>query len=117
MSRLNLRGSSAAGFKIFNGLKLAKNIEDLGNAQKTMDTEDATLQVLDPGGGDTDVLLPAEASSEGLVFIFHNNAGAVESLIIKEDSDTTTIATVADGETAVVVCDGTTWYGLVGTNT
>lgn len=117
MSRLNLRGSTAAGLKIFEGLKFGVNVEGLGNAQKTLVTDDATLQVLDPGGGDTDVLLPAEADSEGLCFIIHNNAGAVESLIVKEDSDTTTIATVADGETAILVCDGTTWYGMVATDT
>lgn len=114
MSRINLRYANASGLRIFNKLTLSKNVQNLANTEKVMDADEATLQILDPGGGDTDVLLPPEAVSDGLVFIFHNNAGAVESLIIKDDGDSATIATVADTESAICFCDGTTWFGMVG---
>lgn len=70
-----------------------------------------TLLLLDPNGGNKDVLLPAEASSEGLSFIILNIADAAENLVVKEDSDTTTILTVAQSGAGLFYCDGTTWYG------
>lgn len=111
--RPTLEDAEAYGIKINVGLKLARNIEAL-TAEKTLNIGDATMQVLDPGGGDKDVLLPAEASSDGLVFLIKNTADAAESLIVKEDSDTTTIGTVAQNEAGLFFCDGTTWYSLVG---
>lgn len=76
-----------------------------------------TVQILDPGGAGRDVLLPAEASSRGLIFIIFNSADAAEALTVKEDSDTTTIVTIAQNEGAIVFCDGVTWRGIVGANT
>ncbi len=111
MSRLNLRGASAAGLEIRKGLTFGHNIELLA-AQKVLTTEDHTLQFLDPGAATRDVLLPAEASSKGLMFIISNTGAGVEDLVVKEDSDTTTIVTVTFPEMAIVVCDGTTWRGL-----
>lgn len=58
-----------------------------------------------------DLLLPPEASSSGLMLIIANTGG--EDINVKEDSDTTLICTISTTETAIVVCDGTTWRGGV----
>ena len=91
----------------------SSNVEVLA-ADKTLSLADARIQVLDPGGAGRKVLLPAEASSAGEAFIIHNGADAAEVLTIKEDSDTTTICTPTQNESAIVYCDGTTWRGIVG---
>lgn len=65
--------------------------------------------LLDPNGGAKDVLLPTEATSVGLMFFIYNTADAAESLVVKEDSDTTAIVTLTQGTGAIVHCDGTTW--------
>ena len=93
------------------------NIEDLSNTERTLTLADARIQTLDPGGGNTDVLLPAEADSVGVTFYIANTADAAESLVVKEDSDTTTIVTVAQNERGIVWCDGTTWYGFTAAQT
>ena len=111
--RPTLEDAEAFGIKVMTGLKLAHNGETL-TAEKTLTTGDASLQVFDPGGASRDVLLPAEADSEGLVFLIKNTADAAENLVVKEDSDTTTIGTVAQNEAGLFFCDGTTWYSLIG---
>ena len=63
---------------------------------------------IDPGGSARDVLLPPEEN--GLWFFIANAADAAENLVVKEDSDTTTIATLNQNEAALFHCDGTTWY-------
>ena len=70
---------------------------------------------VDPAGGAKTILLPAE--EDGMIFYIVNTADAAEALTVEEDSSTTAIATIAQGEMAVIVCSGTTWYSLVGTNT
>ena len=60
-----------------------------------------------------DLLLPPEATSKGRWFKISNTGG--EAITVKEDSDTTTIVTIDAGETGVVHCNGTTWYGFTGT--
>lgn len=112
MSRLNLRDATAAGLQINNKAKLGVNVETL-TAQKALVVGDATLQVLDPNAASQDVLLPAEADSKGLMFIIVNAGAGVEDLAVKEDSDTTTIATVTFPEVGLFVCDGTTWYAIL----
>ena len=64
---------------------------------------------LDPNGGAKDVLLPAEADSENLVFFIVNTADAAENLVVKDDSDSSTIVTISQNGSAMVHCDGTTW--------
>ncbi len=65
--------------------------------------------LLDPNGGAKDVLLPAEATSQDRVLWIYNTADAAENLVVKEDSDTTIIATLAQGASGLFHCDGTTW--------
>ena len=68
--------------------------------------------IVDANSGATeDLLLPAEATSFGRVLFVANSGG--EDIVVKEDSDTTTIATVSTTECAFFVCDGTTWRGGV----
>lgn len=67
---------------------------------------------LDPGGANRDVLLPPE--EHGLWYYIRNRADAAENLVVKEDSDTTTIATLNQNEAALFWCDGTTWRPVSG---
>lgn len=70
-----------------------------------------TLFVDANSGGTEDLLLPPEANCNGLVLHIANTGG--EDIIVKEDSDSTTIATVSTAESATVFCNGTTWFGGV----
>lgn len=68
--------------------------------------------IVDANSGSTeDLLLPPEATSFGRVLFVSNSGG--EDIVVKEDSDTTTIATISTAESAFFVCDGTTWRGGV----
>lgn len=75
-----------------------------------------TIWVIDPGGAGRKILLPAEADCKGLMLVIKNSADAAEILTIKEDSDTTTIVTPTQNETAILFCNGTTWMGIAGAN-
>ena len=66
---------------------------------------------IDPGGAARDVNLPAEATSNGLVFWILNAADAAENLVVKNDGGAT-IVTISQNERAMVVCDGTSWYHM-----
>ena len=83
----------------------------------TMAAKHPPLSFLDPGGAGRDILLPPEA--EGLVLIIVNTADAAETLTVKEDSNTTTIMTIpgsaagAANSRAILMCDGTSWFGMV----
>lgn len=72
----------------------------------------SSVLVVDANSGATeDLLLPPEATSFGRVLFVANSGG--EDIVVKEDSDTTTIATISTAESAFFVCDGTTWRGGV----
>jgi len=90
------------------------NVEVL-TANKTLTAADARIQVLDPGGEPRDVTLPPEAASAGVDFLVHNSADAAEALTVKDDGGGT-VCTPGQSETAWLVCDGTTWRGIVGAN-
>jgi hypothetical protein len=64
--------------------------------------------ILDPGGAGRTILLPAEA--DGLWYDITNTADAAETLTVKEDSNTTTIATIEPGQTTTFFCQGGSWY-------
>lgn len=81
--------------------KLGVGFQTLG-ATLTMDADMSPLLTLDPGGAGRTVLLPPE--EEGLTFVIINAADAAEDLTVKEDSGTTTIATVSQAESALLVC-------------
>ena len=81
--------------------------------QLALDGTSQLYQVLDPGGADRDVLLPAEATAKGRgIYQIVNTADADEVLSVKEDSDTTVIAYLRRSEYGHFVSDGTNWHLL-----
>jgi hypothetical protein len=81
-------------------------------ATKTLTVNDASIQFIDPGGANRDIVLPAEASSAGYFFFISNREDVTGDLVVKNDGGDT-IATVTLTESALVICDGTNWAGGV----
>lgn len=73
----------------------------------TLADSDAPIQYVDPNGAARDVTLPAEASSNH-IFIISNTADANETLTVKDDG-AATIGRVKQGETKILVSNGTAW--------
>jgi len=74
-----------------------------------------TVFTFDPGGAGRNVVLPdASATYKGQVVFIANAADAAEVLTIQANS--ATVCTPTQSETALVVCTGVKWYGLVGAN-
>jgi hypothetical protein len=98
--------NNEAPFQVRKHIALLKgvNIETI-SANKTLTLSDSTYQILNGGGSDYDVNLPAE--TDGISF-WVTNSGGSNSLVVKDDG-AVTIATVAFGEGALFVCDGTAW--------
>jgi hypothetical protein len=67
---------------------------------------------IDPNGA-RDITLPAEAQCKGMLVMLSNEAGAAEVMTVKNDAGTT-ILTPTQNEGAILWCDGTAWYGIVG---
>lgn len=74
----------------------------------TLDSSYGNFMKIDPGGAGRTVLLPPESS--GAWFYIQNTADASETLTVKEDSNTTTIGSLAQNKAAIFVCDGTAWH-------
>jgi len=62
------------------------------------------------------IVLPSEASSNGLMLVFANTSGA-NTMVLRNSTNTTTIATVAVSSQQAVMCDGTTWYPIAANST
>lgn len=122
-------GTSAGGVAGATGIvKISGGCFDFANAQTIAmnDAEVALTRV--PGtpvgtelvsnvlfvdaesGATEDLLLPPEADCNGLVLFIRNTGG--ESIVVKEDGDSTTIVTIATGKSAIVACDGTAWVNI-----
>lgn len=85
-----------------------------GNRTLSLDEINRTqFFAFDPGGAGRNVVLPAEESSEGAFLVIANTADNAEVLTIQDDG-TNTVCTPTQSETAIVVCNGTSWFGLVG---
>lgn len=110
--RRNLEDSTISGSVLANGNKFGVNSQVLAGTL-TLVAGSPQIQSLDCGGAGRTVLLPAEADSKGLFFLFSNWSDAAETLTIKEDSNTTTIITVAQAKGGMVWCDGTQWRGVI----
>ena len=88
------------------------NTETL-TGDKTLTVNDVAMQILDPGGSNRNVVLPAEEHSVGLSFVIRNSADAAEILTVQNDASGT-VCTPTQNETALVWCNGVTWYGITG---
>lgn len=85
-----------------------------GNRVLTLDeVERYQAFSFDPGGAGRNVDLPAESACEGAYLFIANTASAAEVLTVRDDGGNT-IVTPTQAEAAVVWCDGTSWYGMVG---
>lgn len=81
------------------------------SAEMAIPANASPIQILDPAGASRTVLLPAEAAVKGKMFFFRNAASdGAETLTIEEDSSTTAIAVLEKDESAMLFCDGTSWY-------
>lgn len=85
------------------------NVETI-TGTKTLTADSDKVQALNNNAGSGQkVLLPPEAESYGKEFIIVETGGN-NDLVVKDDSDTTTICRVSINRSGVFYCDGTTWY-------
>lgn len=63
------------------------------------------------GGASENLVLPAEASSTGMVLVICNTGG--EGIVVQDDTPATVI-TLDTAQAGIVACDGTTWRGFMG---
>ncbi len=82
-------------------------------ADTTLTVASAVIQVGIPTA-DRKVILPAPAISKGLMFVIVNNSAGDFDLNVRDSGDTTTIQSVVQNKRAIFLCDGTTWFGLLG---
>jgi len=71
--------------------------------------KDSLFQIIDGGGVDRAVTLPNEKS--GRVYMIAN-VGSSHNLNLKKSDGSTSVGTIAHGESAWVVCDGVDWFIL-----
>ncbi|MFQ5741984.1 MAG: hypothetical protein ACE5HV_00165 [Acidobacteriota bacterium] len=114
MGQGNLEGGSLKDMFMKN-IKLRSRTETLA-AGLTLVADDPPLQFLNNGGAVRTVVLPAEALSDGLVFIITNSGGGAFAITINDDTPAL-VASLLQNESAICFCDGTSWFGLVGTST
>ena len=112
MSKQNLEGGTMLDV-MQKTFKIKSSTVTLA-AGLTLTAKDPPLQFLDPGGSGRTITLPAEADSEGLLFLMVNTADAAEDLTVEDDA-AGAVVTISENESAFVVCDGTTWKGMVTT--
>lgn len=62
------------------------------------------------------ILLPDESSSDGLFLIFANTS-ATNTMVLRDSTDASTIATLAVSSQQMVMCDGTTWFPIAANST
>ena len=98
--------SNEAPFQVRKHIALLNgvNVETIA-ADKTLTLADSTFQILNGGASDRDVDLPAETDG---IYFWITNSGGSNGLVVKNDGGST-IATVALGEGALFVCNGTDW--------
>ena len=98
--------SNEAPFQVRKHIALLNgvNVETIA-ADKTLTLADSTFQILNGGASDRDVDLPAETDG---IYFWITNSGGSNGLVVKNDGGST-IATVAFGEGALFVCNGTDW--------
>lgn len=78
----------------------------------TMQDGGPNVMLLDANGAGRTVLLPPER--KGLFYEIYNLTASTYALTVKEDSNTTTIGSIAAAKSAKFFCDGTTWRLFAG---
>lgn len=110
MTVVNLTSGVVKQLMCEHGFRLLPIVQTLGG-NLTLDRESPPVHFLDPGGAGRTITLPAEADSEGLVFVIWNTADALEVLTIEDDA-AGAVATPTQNEASVCICDGTAWHGF-----
>ncbi len=77
------------------------------------EVDESNMFSFDPGGSARNLILPAEATSAGIVLFINNTADAAEVITIQDDTPAT-VCTPTQNESAIVWCDGVSWFGLAG---
>jgi hypothetical protein len=85
-------------------------VETLAGDRTVNARTDPDCLLLDPDGVNRNVDLPVESVSDGLFYWIRNTGTGTRSLTVRDDSGVTTIVVLANGEAALVKCDGTTWF-------
>lgn len=97
------------------GHRLDADVAETLAANKTFtqaEVDDNHFFAFDPAGA-RNLVLPAEADNAGNFLFIANTANAAEVITIQDDTPAT-VCTPTQNECAIVWCDGTSWYGLVG---
>ena len=112
MSQVLIEGGTIENTFFKNRVRYKVNTETLG-ATKTLIVTDSPVQFLDNGAAVRDVILPAEALSEGLFFFMKNTGGGANAITVKDDAAATQ-ASILELESCICFCDGVTWECMVG---
>lgn len=113
MSVSNVRDADVFGAIVRKGWKLASLALDAGAGTLTCPSDPPPVLLVDAGGGAANFDMPAEADVADTAFWVVNTADAVETLTVRDDGAGTIIA-LAQNESALIYCDGTSWYVLQG---
>ena len=98
------------------GHPLGVNVLETLSANRTLtqaEVDDNNIFSFDPGGSARNLVLPAEADCAGIVLFINNAADAAEIITVQDDTPAT-VVTPTQNESAIVWCDGVSWFGLVG---
>lgn len=112
MSQVLIEGGTVENVFFKNRFRFKVNTETLG-ATKVLVPTDNIIQFLDNGAAVRTVTLPAEADSEGLMFMVANSGGGANAITV-EDDGSNTILSLLENEMGLAICDGTTWIGFLG---
>ena len=82
------------------------------SGNKTLVVKHPGMLYLDPGGSGRNITLPAEADSNGLMYIIVNTADNAEDLTVKDDA-AATVGVIGQNEIGLLFCDGTTWKSMI----
>jgi len=109
MGRANVEGAELRGNVIWEGNRLG--VVRMASAAEFTIGEDFPHFIQVDATEAQDVNLPD--FKKGLWYLVANDAESGGAITLKDEDDTT-IASVAAGGTALVACDGVSWYALVG---
>lgn len=79
---------------------------------ETWTHKDSTVQFVDCGGAGRTITLPAEESSDGIVYVIVNTSDAAEDITVNNDAAAGVI-TISQNEAGIVACNGSAWDGFI----